>query len=249
MILQHRTLSSNDNSILAFAAQNGSKPAIVPSHPSEHSSVGANGLQINIIVWAMTAVATCFLSMRLCVKFRGRKSLWWDDHALIASWIMLLAYAGITSWCVHVGLGSHGNNNAPQSPLQMSVVIATVFSTLGAAWSKTSFAITLLRITRDGNRVVYWAVWCIIVTMNLVLIFNAIIGFIWCNPAPAAWNAEIESKCWDRRIVLHYAVFGAAYSAAMDFLLAMVPWLVIIKLRMQRKEKMGVLFCMSLGIL
>lgn len=85
--------------------------------------------------------------------------------------------------------------------------------------------------------------------MNVVLAFNAIIGFIWCDPAQAAWNSRIEGKCWDRGIVVRYSVFGAAYSAAMDFLLAMVPWFVIMKLRMHMKEKLGVVVCMSLGVL
>lgn len=214
------------------------------------SGAGASGIEINIVVWAMAIVATCFLAARLYIKFRGNKGMWWDDHALVASWVMLLAYSGTTTSCVRVGLGSHsGSSNVDSNSLQLGVVIATVFSTLGAAWSKTSFALTLLRITREGSRLIYWGIWCIIISMNVVLVFNAIIGFIWCDPPQAAWNPDIHGKCWDRAVVVHYTVFGAAYSAAMDFMLAMVPWVVIMKLSMKKKEKLGVVLCMSLGIL
>lgn len=238
-----------DDGLSSLAVQNDTKPPPMPTTlPS--SGLGADGTEINVVVWVMTFVATCLLAMRLYIKFRGQKGLWWDDHALILSWVMLLAYAGTTTFCVHVGLGSHGgSSNIQVSALQLGVVISTVFSTLGAAWSKTSFAVTLLRITRDGDRSIYWAIWCVIITMNVVLAFNAIIGFIWCDPPQAAWSLHVDAKCWDRAVVVRYTVFGAAYSAAMDFLLAMVPWFVIMKLSIKRKEKLGVAFCMSLGIL
>lgn len=245
-----RTLTLDDDGLPGVAPRNISTTRPPPNNYNPTSGAGANGTEINVVVWVMAAVATCFLGARLCIKLRGHKGMWWDDHALVASWAMLLAYAGTTTYCVSVGLGSHGgSSNIDPSSLQLGVVISTIFSALGAAWSKTSFALTLLRITREGSRLVYWGIWFVIITMNLVLAFNAIIGFIWCDPPQAAWNSEINGNCWDRAVVVHYTVFGAAYSAAMDFMLAMVPWFVIMKLSMRKKEKLGVVLCMSLGIL
>lgn len=40
-----------------------------------------------------------------------------------------------------------------------------------------------------------------------------------------------------------------AYSAAMDFALALFPWVLIWKVQMRRVEKLGVAFGMSLGVL
>lgn len=39
------------------------------------------------------------------------------------------------------------------------------------------------------------------------------------------------------------------YSAAMDFVLALLPWQIIWNLQMKRKEKFGVAVAMSMGIL
>ena len=44
-------------------------------------------------------------------------------------------------------------------------------------------------------------------------------------------------------------MFHPGYSAGMEFLLALLPWKIIWKLQMKRKEKVGVAFAMSLGIL
>jgi hypothetical protein len=41
----------------------------------------------------------------------------------------------------------------------------------------------------------------------------------------------------------------AAYSGAQDFVLALLPWTIVWKLQMRKKEKLGVAFAMSLGIL
>lgn len=250
MIIQRTPTVDVDVDLPGLAARNITNTLPMPTDHPTSGNDGAYGAEIVGVVWAMAFVATCLLAMRLYIKLRGHKGLWWDDHALIASWVMLLAFASATTFCVQVGLGSHGgSSNIDMSPLQLGVVIATVFSTLGAAWSKTSFALTLLRISREGSRLIYWGIWCVIITMNLVLAFNAIIGFIWCDPPQAAWDAKIDGKCWDRAVVVHYSVFGAAYSAAMDFMLAMVPWFVIMKLSMKKKEKLGVVLCMSLGVL
>lgn len=42
---------------------------------------------------------------------------------------------------------------------------------------------------------------------------------------------------------------GVAYSAIVDFVLALLPWNIILKLQMKRIEKIGVAVAMSLGLL
>lgn len=242
------TVSSVVN-IISRAASSDNNTNVTSTHEDENV-LGASGPEVLGLVWGLTFLAACFLATRLYVKRRHDKGVWWDDHLLMASWGMLVLFAVTTTYCVHVGLGSHaGSSILQQTPLQLGVLIATVFSVLGAAWSKTSFAFTLLRITRDGSRVFYWAIWCVVITLNVVLSLNAIVQFIWCAPAEAAWNPDIHGKCWSRMVVVRYTQFAAYYSAAMDFVLAMVPVMVIMKLQMRLKEKIGVIVCMSLGVL
>lgn len=212
--------------------------------------IGASGPELLAVVWVCVFIAGCFLSARLYVKKRHEKGFWWDDHLLMASWIMLALFAATSTYCVSVGLGSHASSSTvQQTPLQLSILIATVFSVMGAAWSKTSFALTLLRITREGSRGLYWGIWCVVVTMNVILTFNALVQFVWCTPAQAAWTAHMDGTCWDRNVVVRYTQFAAYYSACMDFILAAVPFAVIAKLSMRLKEKLGVITCMSLGAL
>jgi hypothetical protein len=47
------------------------------------------GPQLNTVFWLLTTLASFFLALRLYCKFIRGRSLWWDDHLLIASWVGL----------------------------------------------------------------------------------------------------------------------------------------------------------------
>lgn len=201
------------------------------------------------VCWIESGIAAIFLGLRLYVKLKAHRKLYWDDFLLITSWILLVAFSGTAIYGVQYGLGQHNARNTYHDGgvhLQLAVVVATTFSVLGAASSKTSFAITLLRLTKGIMRKV---IWFAIISMNIVLVFNVILQFIRCQPTWVAWNSGAGGSCWSRSIITYYSVAAAAYSATMDILLAMVPWSVIMRLKMHLKEKIGVAICMSLGIM
>lgn len=159
---------------------------------------------------------------------------------------MLVAYVTITTYAVSQGLGTHdGSGLNDPSTMQFLIAISITFGSLGAAWSKTSFAITLLRITSKWVKV---GLWVIVATLNIFMTFSAIIPYIWCTPASKGWSPTIQGTCWDRKVTIRYSMFAAGYSAGMDIILAIVPWTVIMKLNMALKEKLGVAICMSLAV-
>jgi len=38
-------------------------------------------------IWSLTIAAAVFLALRVYCKLSRHRSLWWDDHFLIASWV------------------------------------------------------------------------------------------------------------------------------------------------------------------
>ncbi|KAI0170535.1 hypothetical protein BJ166DRAFT_197689 [Pestalotiopsis sp. NC0098] len=203
------------------------------------------GPRIDGISWALTATASVLLGTRLYVRVTQSR-LWWDDYFLLFSVLLLIVHVSLSSYAVTLGFGKH-TAIVPVENLYTLVKLVSVTSALtliAAAFSKTSFALTLLRLT-DG-----WlkrAVWAIIITLNLTLFINAILPFTRCTPSEASWNPAVEGTCFDILITIRFSIFGAAYSAAMDWLLALVPWAIIMNLNMRRNEKVGVAICMSLG--
>ncbi|ETS79804.1 hypothetical protein PFICI_07333 [Pestalotiopsis fici W106-1] len=204
------------------------------------------GPKIDGVCWSLTAITAIFLGVRLYVKVTQSK-LWWDDYVLLVSWLLLVTAVGISTYSVALGFGRH-MKDVPVDKIWELVKLTDITSALtlvGAACSKTSFALSLLRLTSGWTKA---TIWFIIITMSSVLCTNAILPYVRCCPSELAWNPHAHGKCFfDVQISIHFSVFAAAYSAAMDWILALIPWPIIMRLNIKTKEKIGIAICMSLG--
>jgi len=154
----------------------------------------------------------------------------------------------MTSYNISLGLGRHvyAVDHANEVALTLGGNIAASFSFLAAVWSKTSFAITLLRITTGWTK---WLVWYSIVSMNIFMTLAALFIWVSCTPVEKSYNSNVDGMCWKIKPTTDYYIFASAYSAAMDIALALLPWVVIMNLQMKTKEKIGVALAMSMGVL
>jgi hypothetical protein len=109
---------------------------------------------------------------------------------------------------VPLGLGKH-IYAAPVENLatigRMGNVTGT-FSILAAVWSKTSFALTLLRLLQGRYKAL---VWFVIVSCNIAMGLNAV--FLWarCTPASKTWNIYEEGSCWAPNVYPDFGMFAA----------------------------------------
>ncbi|CAK7225188.1 hypothetical protein SCUCBS95973_005777 [Sporothrix curviconia] len=203
--------------------------------------------QLNFTIWLLTGLSVGFLSLRIYCKFLRGRGLWWDDYVLISSWLSLALASGFTTAATTFGYGRHLWDIAPDSfyPLNVVATFAGFFSILAAVWSKTSFAMTVLRISTGWMR---WSIWFIIVSINLVLGMSAILQWIRCMPIQKVFDGSVAGECWPQDVVTSYNTISTAYSGVMDICLAVFPWKIIWGMSMNRKEKLGVLFAMSMGV-
>ncbi|OLN85459.1 hypothetical protein CCHL11_08084 [Colletotrichum chlorophyti] len=203
-------------------------------------------------IWTLAFVAGAFIALRLYCKFSRGRGLWADDHFLIASWLALLALGVFITICVSYDFGKHNWDITPGnwSWLLLYANLSGSFSIIAAAWSKTSFALTLLRIARESSdRWMRYVIWFIIISINIALGLAVLFTWIQCWPVEKTWRtASTPGTCWPKRIPVTYNIFTASYSGAMDIVLAMLPWKMIWGLTMTRREKIGVLVAMSMGI-
>ncbi|KAL1838031.1 hypothetical protein VTJ49DRAFT_3125 [Mycothermus thermophilus] len=205
------------------------------------------GPQVNFTMWLLTALSSAFLALRIYCKFLRHRGLWWDDHLLIAAWLALVVDCAFISACINLGFGRPLLQFNPEnlSPFLLYSNLAGSFSILAAMWSKTSFAFTVLRISSGWIKAL---VWFIIITLNVCLGVAIAITWAQCTPVEKVWRPFIEGDCWPKMIQVRYNIFTAVYSGIMDIALAIVPWKIISILTMNRKEKLGVMMAMSMGI-
>ncbi|KAK1996942.1 hypothetical protein LX36DRAFT_579471 [Colletotrichum falcatum] len=207
-----------------------------------------DGPTVLAAIWSVLGSSGLFLGLRLYCKFKKRSGLWWDDYVLIASWILLFISVVMTSYIVSLGFGQHvyavPPMNLPVIGLMGNVITST--SITAAVWSKTSFAMTLLRIQDNG-----WmrhVIWMAIISMNILMGLNATAAWVQCTPIQKFWLPDTPGSCWDPRVATYYDIAASGYSAAMDILLAMLPWKIIWGLQMKTQEKIGVALAMSMGL-
>ncbi|KAI0147369.1 hypothetical protein GGR57DRAFT_261027 [Xylariaceae sp. FL1272] len=205
------------------------------------------GPQIETCTWALAALALFWLTLRIYCKTRKHRGLWWDDYVLIASWFCVVAANAATSAAISLGWGKQPWDvpfgHFPD--ILLALLISGHFSLLAAASSKTSFALTLLRIS---NGWVKWVVWFAIITMNVAMGISATFNWVQCTPVQKLFNVFIAGTCWPRSTLVHYNAFAAAYSGATDIILAVLPVKILWNMNMNTKERFGAMCAMGLGI-
>lgn len=166
---------------------------------------------------------------------------------------MLLVYTALITKAVQMGVvGRHVfaiENEEVIPPALKLVYISFVIMIIGCVLSKTSFAITLLRIvTKTWMKVLLWV---IIITMNAIMWLCAVCYLAQCKPASALWDTKLlaTAQCWPPIVFEVIALAAGAYSGTMDLLLALLPWAILWKLQMKKREKFGIALAMSMGVL
>lgn len=152
------------------------------------------GPLLNTVFWTLTSLAFVFMTLRLYCKYLRGRRLWWDDYVLIASWIALCVSAATTTVCVALDYGKHSYDMRPENLPKMPfiAVFAGFFSVLAASWSKTSFALTLLRLSERWMRIM---IWFIIITLNAIMGTAMLFMWVKCRPFAKIWDDSIRGTC------------------------------------------------------
>ncbi|CAK7216093.1 hypothetical protein SBRCBS47491_002715 [Sporothrix bragantina] len=210
-------------------------------------ALDSRGPYINASLWTLEGLAGLFLGLRIYCKIFRHRGLWFDDYFLIAAWILLAVSAVSTSVNVSLGFGHHFVDFPLQNLEKYGIysILSGFFSILSAVCSKTSFAITLLRLTDGWIKKIIWA---IIISMNILMPMSALFLFVSCNPPAKTWKPELPGKCWPSNVSVIYGIVVGAYSSSCDLALALLPWRILMQFRMYRREKIGVALAMSMGI-
>jgi len=120
--------------------------------------------------------------------------------------ILLLASGSNTTANVRLGFGLHIFEVPFENmvPFGIQSNISGFTSIIAVACSKTSFAITLLRLS-DG-----WVKWFIIgllFLLNVTHYLSAVFFWVSCNPPAKTWNPMLPGECWPITVTVNYNFF------------------------------------------
>ncbi|KIH94830.1 hypothetical protein SPBR_03753 [Sporothrix brasiliensis 5110] len=219
------------------------------------------GPSLRVTVWVLVAVSGAFLGTRLYCKWRRHRTLHVDDGFLMAAWAMLIAAEVCTTIEVAYGFGQHtaaivaataGDDTAADitgrlNRITLTGLLTITFGICAQAWSKTSWAITLLRVASGWHRLRGF-VWFALVSMNLFFAGPTLIYWLQCTPVAKAWQPLLPGTCWRPQVGIVLGIVASSYSGLMDLAFAIIPWFLLRHLQISPAEKLGVTLAMSMGV-
>ncbi|KAK3681310.1 hypothetical protein B0T22DRAFT_540209 [Podospora appendiculata] len=222
----------------------------VPGLWRARTDEGDLGPTTRIAVWLLVGASLTFLVLRLYCKYARHRRIHADDYFAIAAWFALLGSAITTNMAIDLGYGKHVWQ-IPFTKLNDMFLIGQISVTLAVcsqAWSKTSFAITLLKVSDGIHGKTRIFIWFAAVSMNLLFGMAAMFFWVDCTPLEKAWRPFVKGTCWSPNVIITYGIFTSAYSGILDLVLAIIPWKIIMNLQMHTREKFGVALAMSMGV-
>ncbi|KAJ5046321.1 uncharacterized protein L3040_003568 [Drepanopeziza brunnea f. sp. 'multigermtubi'] len=194
-------------------------------------------------LWTLFAGASLFLALRVYSKFFRRTGLWFDDHVLILSWLVLMT----TNIFITIQFATGYVEGDWDDRMHILINVSSCGTLIGQALSKTALGITLIRMS---NRTQQSMLWFCIISMNAWMITK--VFFQWApfcgRPKTQVWY-RLQGPCIDFDAVSDFRVGGNYYNVIMDFVFALFPWWITWNLDMRRIEKIALCSTMSLGMI
>lgn len=199
--------------------------------------------QVYIGIWTLFGGASIFLGFRIWCKVTHRFGLWYDDYILFLSWLVLLTTNAIITTEMNTGYVSKTWDDR----MLILITISSCGTTIGQTLSKTAFAVTLLRLIQESQKIL---VWFCIVTLNVLMVLKVFMNWPkYCGNKDYQNYWRMQGFCVDYGIATGVKIAGNIWNIVMDFALALFPWIVIWKLNIKRWEKVGLCATLSLGII
>lgn len=158
---------------------------------------------------------------------------------------------GTASVLVHYGLGRHQETLNEWEIVQVAKWdwIPQPFNIMTLVFVKLSISTLLLRLLGPQAKWFKRFLHTSMVLFTLTMVIASITTFAQCDPPRALWEVVPGAKCWDASVQAGIATFGGAFSAFMDFALALLPLTLIRGLTMSRKKKGALTILLGAGVL
>jgi len=106
------------------------------------------------------------------------------------------------------GFGKHSWDLSPTFNIDRFILVSNTratFTICAISWTKTAFAITLLRLTEGWTKRFLWFV---IISVNIALGLSALLSWVHCTPIEKSWKPSLPDKCLSQSVLLQYAIVG-----------------------------------------
>nr|OQO29515.1 hypothetical protein B0A51_02607 [Rachicladosporium sp. CCFEE 5018] len=195
------------------------------------------------VFFAPTIVTT---ALRLWVRRRD-KALGGDDATITVACLLSIALGAINIVGVASGKGHHACALGKSAIVEVGKLswINQVILFITLCLIKTSICLLLLRIKTTKH--FSWFIYAIIALMSLTTLEAIIALMVECTPVYAFWNRS-AGKCRSPNLRIYSIYVQASFSVFTDLLCSLLPIVILWKLQLPTRKKVGICVLMGLGL-
>ncbi|KAF1840961.1 uncharacterized protein K460DRAFT_321640 [Cucurbitaria berberidis CBS 394.84] len=148
--------------------------------------------------------------------------------------------------CLNLGLGLHIWDQKPEwhTPYAKISYAADILFPLACSLTKISLCLTYLRLFPNRSNKIFCYSMVTFVTMYTVACF--FLSLFQCQPIRGFWNSDVKQKCINMRLSF---VVIAALNSFSDFVIYLWPAKPLWSLQLPIKQRLGLIFLFSIGLL
>ncbi|KAL4907811.1 hypothetical protein BDW74DRAFT_189220 [Aspergillus multicolor] len=187
----------------------------------------------------------------LCARFYTRlfilRNTGWDDLLLALTWVLMVAFCALCTASATYGMGVHADllSQHQNSHGMLLLLVGQTVISIAMGLSKCAVTAFLMRIVVNKWHKAFLWFWNItIMALSLLL---AISVFAQCTPVQSIWDSRVPQQSCPLDLT-QIATVMCAWSAVLDFVLALFPWYALWNLNIKRKEKITICLSLSLGV-
>ncbi|RYP75442.1 hypothetical protein DL771_002327 [Monosporascus sp. 5C6A] len=200
-------------------------------------------------ITVVVAISTIVAAARLYVRGWITRKFQFDDYLILASVILSWMSVGFTTAAVNSGSGQHIQTLHPDqlSGAIKNTLIGFVPGILSYLVPKFAVAYLLSRLL-NPSRLHITIIWAMCIFCFFTMMASCGIAFSQCLPTRSQWDFSIKSdSCYSKWITVRYSQAASAFSAFLDFYLAVYPAVVLYSLQLPTKKKIALSGALGIG--
>ncbi|KAF9872682.1 hypothetical protein CkaCkLH20_09861 [Colletotrichum karsti] len=201
------------------------------------------------VLWGLTAMALCFVILRLWTRLRVLQAYGMDDHFFNFAFVLFIAYDVMLTIASFYGFGRNISELETSYDISRAILYEAIGQTIlvvGTVVSKTSLALFLLRLVT--SRLHQFIIIFPVVVLGVLVVVSLFVFWFSCTPIEFLWNRLLpDGTCPIDPGPISTA--AGVWSVVVDFWYAVTPWVLLWKLQMPRREKLLINISMSLGVI
>ncbi|KAL9620665.1 MAG: hypothetical protein Q9160_004801 [Pyrenula sp. 1 TL-2023] len=192
-------------------------------------------------------IASLFVFLRLYSRAYLTRGLGWDDLVSVLTLLSSITYSVLISYATYNGMGRHEADMTDEltKSYMKWIVISSEFYLLTLLGYKLAILMSYHRIFFVSQRFIYICRTTMFITAAY-LVCNMITQVTGCQPLRKFWDHSVPGHCVNFGVLDR---FYGAMNVLTDFAIAILPLRTIWRLRMDRREKIGVSLVFLIGII